>query len=125
MDEATPSASKPERRLARSAAPTALRIVHHEKERQRSDPNFAPGPVPGKHAGRGHRRGLDGPSMPKPCPGLMKVDTEIGEVTWAGQMTSGRVRYEESFKLQVVQMVKVQGLRISDVCKDLRIGESA
>jgi transposase len=59
------------------------------------------------------------------CPGLMKVDTEIGEVTWAGQMTSGRVRYEESFKLQVVQMVKVQGLRISDVCKDLRIGESA
>ena len=55
----------------------------------------------------------------------MKVDTEIGETTRAGQMTSGRVRYEESFKLQVVQMVKVQGLRIGDVCKDLTIGESA
>ena len=80
-------------------APQALRIVHHEKERRQRDPMFASSPAPGVNAGRGHRRGLDGPTMPKPllkirmffstrqaagagrwagCAGLMKMDSEIG-----------------------------------------------
>ena len=33
--------------------------------------------------------------------------------------------FDTSFKLQVAQMVKVQGLSISQVCKDMRLGESA
>jgi transposase len=33
--------------------------------------------------------------------------------------------FDTSFKLQVAQMVKVQGLSISQVCKDMKIGESA
>ena len=48
------------------AAPQALRIVHHEKERRHRDPWFASSPPNSVSAGRGHRRGLDGPSMPKP-----------------------------------------------------------
>lgn len=36
-----------------------------------------------------------------------------------------RRNFDASFKLQVVQMVKVQGLSISQVCKDMKIGESA
>ena len=33
--------------------------------------------------------------------------------------------FATDFKLQVVQMVKAQGLSISQVCKDLKPGESA
>jgi transposase len=33
--------------------------------------------------------------------------------------------FDTSFKLQVVQMVKVQGLTIAQVCKDMTLGESA
>lgn len=33
--------------------------------------------------------------------------------------------FDASFKLQVAQMVKVQGLSIGQVCKDMKIGESA
>ena len=47
------------------AAPQALRINHHEKERRHSDPTFASSPVPHQSAGRGNRRGLDGPTMQK------------------------------------------------------------
>ena len=36
-----------------------------------------------------------------------------------------RRAFDASFKLQVAQMVKVQGLTISQVCKDMKIGESA
>ena len=43
----------------------ALRIVHHEKERRQTGPRFASGPAPRQCAGRGHRRGLDDPTMPK------------------------------------------------------------
>jgi len=42
-----------------------LRIVHHEKERRRTGPKFASSPLAGDSDGRGHRRGLDGPTMPK------------------------------------------------------------
>lgn len=33
--------------------------------------------------------------------------------------------FDTSFKLQVVQMVKTQGLSIAQVCKDMKLGESA
>ena len=33
--------------------------------------------------------------------------------------------FDTSFKLQVVQMIKVQGLTIAQVCKDMKLGESA
>ena len=32
--------------------------------------------------------------------------------------------FDTDFKLQVVQMVKTQGLSISQVCKDMKLGES-
>ena len=40
-------------------------FVDHEKERLHGDARFASSPAPDWSAGRGHRRGLDGPSMPK------------------------------------------------------------
>ena len=33
--------------------------------------------------------------------------------------------FDTSFKLQVVQMVKSQGLSIAQVCKDMKLGETA
>ena len=33
--------------------------------------------------------------------------------------------FDTDFKLQVVQMVKAQGLSISQVCKDMKLGQSA
>ena len=39
--------------------------VDHEKERRRVGPMFASSPAPRQSVGRGHRRGLDGPTMPK------------------------------------------------------------
>jgi len=48
------------------AATQSPRIVHHEKERRHRDPMFASSPAPRRSVGRGHRRGLDGPSMPRP-----------------------------------------------------------
>jgi hypothetical protein len=41
-------------------------FVDHEKERWQAGPKFASSPLACVTAGRGHRRGLDGPSMPKP-----------------------------------------------------------
>ena len=42
----------------------AAPIVHHDKERWQLDSRFASGPQASRGAGRGHRRGLDGPTMP-------------------------------------------------------------
>ena len=36
-----------------------------------------------------------------------------------------RRSFDASFKLQVVQMVKSQGLSVGQVCKDMKLGESA
>ena len=41
-------------------------IVEHEKERWRLEVLFASSTLPRGGAGRGHRRGLDGPTMPQP-----------------------------------------------------------
>ena len=45
-------------------------------------------------------------------------------VQTVGNPKSRRV-FDTDFKLQVVQMVKAQGLSISQVCKDMKFGESA
>ena len=44
----------------------AVPIVHHDKYRRQLDSRFASGPATRINVGRGHRRGLDGPTMPKP-----------------------------------------------------------
>lgn len=36
-----------------------------------------------------------------------------------------RRTFDASFKRQVAQMVKAQGLSIGQVCKDMKLGESA
>ena len=36
-----------------------------------------------------------------------------------------RRTFDASFKLQVAQMVRTQGLSVSQVCKDMKLGESA
>ena len=33
--------------------------------------------------------------------------------------------FDTSFKLQVVQMIKDQGIKISQVCEDMNLGETA
>jgi len=40
-------------------------FVAHEKERWQAAPPFASSPAASQGAGRGPRRGLDGPSRPK------------------------------------------------------------
>ena len=40
-------------------------------------------------------------------------------------MTKHRRTFDADFKLQVVKMIKEQGLRISQVCRDLDLGETA
>lgn len=39
--------------------------------------------------------------------------------------TTNRRTFDASFKLQVVQMIKQQGLSISQVCKDMQLGDTA
>lgn len=40
-------------------------------------------------------------------------------------MTNKRRTFDDSFKLQVVKMIKDQGLTVTQVCRDLSIGETA
>ena len=40
-------------------------------------------------------------------------------------MTDQRKRFDDSFKLEVVKMIKDQGLSVSQVCRDLNIGDTA
>jgi len=40
-------------------------------------------------------------------------------------MTKKRRAFDDSFKLQVVKMIKDQGLTVMQVCQDLNIGETA
>ena len=36
-----------------------------------------------------------------------------------------RRTFDAEFKLQVVQMIRQQGLSVSDVCRDMKLGETA
>lgn len=40
-------------------------------------------------------------------------------------MTGKRKVFDDSFKLEVVKMIKDQGLSVSQVCRDLNIGDTA
>ena len=55
----------------RAGVPSLL--VDHDNERRLGDAWFASGPQARGAAGRGHRRGLDGPSMPNPLPKIEGV----------------------------------------------------
>lgn len=43
------------------------------------------------------------------------------------EMTNQKTRrtFDHGFKLQVVQMIRTQGLAISQVCRDMKLGETA
>lgn len=40
-------------------------------------------------------------------------------------MSQTKKSYDASFKLQIVQMIKNQGISIGQVCRDMNIGETA
>lgn len=40
-------------------------------------------------------------------------------------MTHERRKFDSGYKLQVVQMIKEQGLSVSQVCEDMKISETA
>ena len=40
-------------------------------------------------------------------------------------MSDTRRKFDDSFKLEVVKMIKDQGLSVSQVCRDLNIGDTA
>jgi transposase len=40
-------------------------------------------------------------------------------------MTQKRRKFDASFKLKVVQLIKDQGLSVSQVCQDMNLGETA
>jgi transposase len=40
-------------------------------------------------------------------------------------MTQKRRKFDASFKLKVVQLIKDQGLSVSQVCQDMKLGETA
>ena len=48
------------------------------------------------------------------------------EITWVIKVTKSKRRvFDDSFKLQVVEMIRSQGLSIGQVCRDMKLGESA
>lgn len=61
------------------------------------------------------------------CAGLISPDTEIGgHQTWTVKMSKRERRsFNAEFKLQVVQMIREQGLSVGDVCRDMQLGETA
>ena len=40
-------------------------------------------------------------------------------------MSEGRRKFDTSFKLKVVQMIKEQGLSVGQICRDMKVGETA
>jgi len=40
-------------------------------------------------------------------------------------MTRTRRQFDAGFKLQVVKMIREQGLSVSQVCRDMELGETA
>lgn len=48
------------------------------------------------------------------------------EITWVIKVTTSKRRvFDASFKLQVVEMIRAQGLSIGQVCRDMTLGETA
>ena len=40
-------------------------------------------------------------------------------------MSQNRRKFDTSFKLKIVQMIKDQGLSVGQVCRDMKLGETA
>jgi transposase len=40
-------------------------------------------------------------------------------------MSRARRKFDTSFKLKVVQMIKEQGLSVGQICRDMKVGETA
>jgi transposase len=48
------------------------------------------------------------------------------EITWTTYVTKSKRRiFDTSFKLQVVGMIRTQGLSVGEVCRDMKLGETA
>ena len=48
------------------------------------------------------------------------------EITRVLTVTNTKRRvFDASFKLQIVEMIRVQGLRIGEVCREMKLGETA
>jgi transposase len=48
------------------------------------------------------------------------------EITWVIKVTRSKRRvFDASFKLQVVEMIRGQGLSLGQVCRDMKLGETA
>jgi transposase len=48
------------------------------------------------------------------------------EITWEFNVTNTNRRvFDASFKLQIVQMIRIQGLSVAEVCRDMKLGETA
>ena len=48
------------------------------------------------------------------------------DITWVVKATKSKRRvFDASFKLQVVELIRVQGLGIGQVCTDMKLGETA
>ena len=48
------------------------------------------------------------------------------EITWTTNLTKSKRRvFDASFKLQVVEMIRTQGLSLGEVCRDMKLGETA
>src|SRR5471030_3176826 len=61
------------------------------------------------------------------CSGLISMDTSIGGIYACGgkSMSQNRRTFDASFKLKVVQMIRDQGLSVGQVCRDMKLGETA
>jgi transposase len=47
-------------------------------------------------------------------------------ITWTTNVTKSKRRvFDASFKQQVVEMIRRQGLSVSEVCRDMKLGETA
>jgi transposase len=50
----------------------------------------------------------------------------VEKLTWTNKVTKTKRRaFDASFKLEVVQMIRDQGLNIGDVCRDMKLGPTA
>jgi transposase len=48
------------------------------------------------------------------------------EITWTTNVTKSKRRvFDASFKLQVVEMIRAQGPSVGEVCRDMKLGETA
>jgi len=47
-------------------------------------------------------------------------------ITWTTNVTKSKRRvFDASFRLQVVEMIRTQGLSVGEVCRDMKLGETA